>query len=195
MRFTSPKRPVARFRSLADIARKRETDESMVQNLQSGSPPLLTIYMLQNLLKLAANVSQPSGWVYVLPTVRMVEHQQLCKIGFSTDPDERFKSLCTNNPHALDLANTRAFPGNLEMESMLKRWTLPFVTDGANEWRSFPQEVYGLIAQTLPLFPWNSSCEERRLLKKRKRTETVGALRSSPRLVEKRIKHLSEPML
>jgi hypothetical protein len=92
--------------------------------------------------------SEP-GWVYVVPTCRLIENLQYCKIGFSLDPPERFKSLCTNNPHALDLTNARAVKGSIHQESRLKKITSMYATDANNEWRAFPPHIYQIIKHAI----------------------------------------------
>jgi hypothetical protein len=108
------------------------------------------------LLRLSAALpaSAVSGWVYLVPTVRLIEGRRYCKVGISRDPDERFKSLCTNNPHALDLTQVRAFRGNHALETALKVLTAQHSTDAANEWRALLPSAYDALADLLPRLPW-----------------------------------------
>jgi hypothetical protein len=109
---------------------------------------------LAELVRSAGEAVVRDGWVYVVPSVRLIEGRRYCKIGFSADPDERFKSLCTNNPHALDLLNARAFRGNLGHEASLKILTAAHSTDAANEWRALPPATFDLVAAALPRYRW-----------------------------------------
>lgn len=157
-------RNVQTVRTISDLVRKRERDaERMARattNVETNAETASNMKMqLGELLRLAGRLTsdQYKGWVYVIPTVRIVENLRYCKIGFSRDPDQRFKSLCTNNPHALDLAAVRAFRGNIGLETALKVLTAAYTTDAANEWRSLPPNMYNLIANLLPLYPWPPS--------------------------------------
>lgn len=147
-------------RSWQDVHRKLLRDRAKFDSLQRASPvkELVDPFRAQiaALIRLADESSVREGWVYMIPTVRLIEGKRYCKIGFSTDPDERFKSLCTNNPHALDLLNVRAFRGNLAHESTLKVITAAHSTDGANEWRAFPTSSYALLAELLPRYYWRN---------------------------------------
>lgn len=98
-----------------------------------------------------------TGYVYVIPTERLVENKIICKIGFSYDPKQRFLSLCTNNPHKLDLAAARAFRGTTKHESTLKHLTREWCTDAENEWRAFPSEVWDALSRELPVYGSNTA--------------------------------------
>jgi hypothetical protein len=147
-----------RERTLSDLQRKRARDEEKqsLYSTQQDSSHKDVRACLHALVEKSSKLTsdQYVGWVYLVPTVRLIENLQYCKIGFSKDLDERFKSLCSNNPHALDLVSTRALRGNLSMETTLKRLTAPYTTDGANEWRCFPPDVYRILADVLPPYPW-----------------------------------------
>ena len=147
-----------RERTLSDLQRKRARDEEKqsLYSTQQDSSHKDVRACLHALVEKSSKLTsdQYVGWVYLVPTVRLIENLQYCKIGFSKDLDERFKSLCSNNPHALDLVSTRALRGNLSMETTLKRLTAPYTTDGANEWRCFPPDVYRILSDVLPPYPW-----------------------------------------
>lgn len=138
------------------VVKKMKRDEATYMSRRSKKSQDQTTrdhlqLQLMELLRVANASMTREGWVYMIPTVRMIENHYYCKIGFSNDPPERVKSLCTNNPHALDLARMRAFRGNLCHESTLKILTCGWSTDAGNEWRKIPKDVIDIF-QLLPLF-------------------------------------------
>jgi len=150
-------------RTFDDVQRKLRRDQQLVErrvNETKGDDLTLDNLraQIEELLRLSSTLTYAYsvGWVYLCPTVRLIEGLRYCKIGISHDPDERFKSLCSNNPHALDLAQTRAFRGNYALETTLKVLTAKYTTDAANEWRAFPPRIYDLLAKLLPQYTWST---------------------------------------
>ena len=89
-------------------------------------------------------IEKPQEYVYF---ARLFSNHSIWKVGYSISPYKRGDQLKTGNHEKLHIVYV--IPGDIHLESKIKRLTIHRQTDSKNEWRNLDNEEVKLIVSQL----------------------------------------------